>query len=316
MHIGRTVTTVIEEQLCNGCGKCVRVCPSQTIAIKDGKASICGDRSLACDHCAAVCPTNAIRVTATDKNITCFKTFKTNDRWLCHGDYDTASLVQLMRSRRSCRNYTDRPVDPHVLEDLVKIGVTAPSATNCQKWTFTILPDRRNVVALGDRIACFFKKMNQKSKNPWLRWSLKLIGKNRLDWYYREFYNTVEDALQQWEENQTDLLFHGATALVVVGSKRNASCPKEDALLATQNILLGAHCMGLGTCLIGFAVEAMMHDPSIKRFVQIPDDEMICAVIAVGHPEEKYERVAGRKPFVTRFVEDLTIAEKNEKQTD
>jgi hypothetical protein len=31
--------------------------------------------------------------------------------------------------------------------------------------------------------------------------------------------------------------------------------------------------MGLGTCLIGFAVEAMKRDISIKRFIGIPDDE-------------------------------------------
>lgn len=304
MNVNRTVTTVIEETLCNGCGKCVSVCPSQNITIKNGKASVCGDRSLACDHCAAICPTHAIHVTAIDKNSACFKTFKTDDRWLCHGDFDTVRLVQLMRSRRSCRKYTDKPVDPYILEDLIKIGVTAPSATNCQKWTFTILPHRRNVVALGDRIALFFKQMNRAAKKPWLRWFLKSIGKNQLDWYYREFYDTVEDALEQWEKNQTDRLFHGATALVVVGSKPGASCPKEDALLATQNILLGAHSMGLGTCLIGFAVEAMKKDRSIKRFIRIPDDETVYSVIAIGHPKEKYERVTGRKHFVTRFFEN------------
>ena len=39
-----------------------------------------------------------------------------------------------------------------------------------------------------------------------------------------------------------------------VATAPGASSPKEDALLASQNILLAAHAMGLGTCLIGFAV--------------------------------------------------------------
>ena len=58
-----------------------------------------------------------------------------------------------------------------------------------------------------------------------------------------------------------DRLFHGAAAAILVTGRRQASCPAEDALLATQNILLAAHAMGLGSCLIGFAVEAMRRDP-------------------------------------------------------
>ena len=79
------------------------------------------------------------------------------------------------------------------------------------------------------------------------------------------------------------------------------SLPKEDALLATQNILLAAEALGLGTCLIGFAVAAMRKDPGIKRVLGIPDDETVHAVIAIGHPNVEYARPAGRKPPVIRY---------------
>lgn len=52
--IDRTVTTVIDRERCIGCGECVRVCPSQTIALQDGKVAVTGTRSLGCGHCAAV----------------------------------------------------------------------------------------------------------------------------------------------------------------------------------------------------------------------------------------------------------------------
>ncbi len=64
-------------------------------------------------------------------------------------------------------------------------------------------------------------------------------------------------------EKGKDLLFHGAPAAIIVASKEEASCPSEDSLLATQNILLGAHSLGLGTCLVGFAtvIHPSSHDP-------------------------------------------------------
>jgi nitroreductase len=51
-------------------------------------------------------------------------------------------------------------------------------------------------------------------------------------------------------------------------------------LLAAQHMLLGAHALGLGTCLIGFAVSAMAHEPRLKDFLGIHRSESIYAVIA------------------------------------
>ena len=79
-----------------------------------------------------------------------------------------------------------------------------------------------------------------------------------------------------------------------------ASCGAEDALLATQNILLAAEGLDLGTCLIGFAVEAMQRDPSIGRKIGLDPDETTHAVIALGHPAIRYQRPAHRKPVVIR----------------
>jgi nitroreductase len=76
----------------------------------------------------------------------------------------------------------------------------------------------------------------------------------------------------------------------------------EDALLATQNILLGAHSMGLGTCLVGFAVAALQKDPDIKATLGIPPHEPVYSVIALGHPDETYVHQAGRKKPLMRWV--------------
>ena len=299
----REVTTIIDPDRCIGCGLCIPVCPKQTLGIQDGKAFIQGTESLNCDHCAAACPAAAIRVEAVDPTLSQFQTFSAEPRWLPHGRFDTATLVNLMASRRSCRNFSDQPVDRPLLEDLVKVGITAPSGSNCQPWTFTILPDREAVNGLGRRVGDFFRKTNRMAENRWIRTGLKLIGKPELDTYYRLHYPIVKMGLAAWDKGGRDLLFHGATAVIVVAADKAASCPVEDALLATGNMLLAAHAMGLGTCLIGFVIEAMRRDRSIVRRLGIFDHETPCAVIALGWPSETYQRVAGRKPAVIRYAD-------------
>ena len=301
--MNREVSVTIDRETCIGCGMCVEACPSETLSLIDGKAAVTGDQSLSCGHCAALCPVGAVSVQSIDGDQYQFESFQSDDQWLPHGNPDTTGLVRLMASRRSCRAYKSDPVDRTLLEDLVKIGITAPSGSNCQLWTFTILPDRESVVSLARGIAGFFKKLNKTSENRLLRNGLKLIGRPELAQYYQDYHDEIQEALEEWETGGRDLLFHGAPAALVIGCAPGASCPGEDALLAAQNILLGAHSLGLGTCLIGFAVEAMKRDSSIKAMLGVPRDETIYAVIAIGKPNEDYLWVTGRKKPVVRYFE-------------
>lgn len=293
----------IDRDLCIGCGLCVTVCPTGTISVIEGKAVVTGEKSISCGHCEAICPQEAIRVIAIDEEMSRYITFTSEKKWLPPGKFNTSDLVQLMASRRSCRCFTGQPVGRAILEDLVKIGITAPSGTNSQAWTFTILPTRNAVTSFSEHIASYFRRLNAAAENTLLRLSLKLIGKGELDAYYHSYYRKVRDALKEWHESGKDLLFHGSTAAIIVGSKSGASCPAEDSLLATQNILLAAHSMGLGSCLIGYAVAAMKKDPSIQRSIGIPSEEAFHAVIALGYPDEVYQRVTGRKKATQRYFE-------------
>ena len=299
----RITTTIINRELCSGCGLCLRVCPNNTFSLNDGKAEVTGNKCLQCGHCLAVCPEQAIEVQGIAPDSLVFKTFSLNDQWLKWGDFETAELVRLMASRRSCRNFLDKPVSRETLEDLVKIGTTAPSGTNSQKWTFTVLEHRQQVVKLGDRVALFFERLNKMAANPLLRLASRLFSHNTLGRYYQLYYDSVRKGLEKWREEGSDLLFHGAPAVILVGSAPGASCPAEDALLASQNILLGAHALGLGSCLIGFAVTAMQRDPAIKDILAISRSEEIYAVIALGYPDEQYRRLSGRLTPEVRFPE-------------
>ena len=299
--IDRTLTVVVDKEKCVGCGACVSVCPSRSFAIKEGKAKLVGDKSLQCGHCEAVCPVGAISNSGVQKEAQEFKTFEFNDKFLSEEDCNLSNLVGLMGSRRSCRNYTSDPVAKDMLEDLVRAGIMAPSGTNSQMWTFTIVPDRKSLLEVGFKVRDFFKWLNNLAESWILRNTTKVIGFGQLDEYYRKYYESIKKGIAESAEEGSDRLWHGATSAIFVASKKGASCPSEDALLATQNILLAAHAMGLGTCLIGFAVAAMKRDKSIQESIGIPRDEDVFSVIALGHTDEKYVKCAGRKLPIIRY---------------
>ncbi len=290
--MARTPLTHIDEELCTGCGVCVDICPDNTLSLQNGKAAVTGDQSMQCGQCAAVCPEGAVRVEGVEDPV--LSTVSSGSL--------TSGLVDVMRNRRSVRLYRKDEVHLSVLEDLVKIGVLAPTGTNSQKWTFTILPTRDAMIALAQQIAAFFERINHMAEKPSLRLLSSIFGGGVLGKYYRRHYQSVKEAIDDWKQNGRDHLFHGATAGIVVAEKPGASCAAEDALLASQNIVLAAHTMGLGTCLIGFAVEAMKRDLSIGESIGIPKEETVYSVIAIGRPDVAYMRPSGRRAPVVRIV--------------
>ena len=60
-HFNDRPIPMIDPQKCDGCGLCVRACPTKALGLQDGKAFVAN--LLACEYsglCEAVCPTQAI----------------------------------------------------------------------------------------------------------------------------------------------------------------------------------------------------------------------------------------------------------------
>ncbi|MFW6082859.1 MAG: ATP-binding protein [Chloroflexota bacterium] len=58
---GHRPIPLIDPSRCDGCGRCVVVCPMGALSIREGVAAV--SRPLACDYhgwCEQICPTQAI----------------------------------------------------------------------------------------------------------------------------------------------------------------------------------------------------------------------------------------------------------------
>ena len=296
---------LIDQERCIGCGACRSICPDRIIgADSSDKAYIDAGSCLQCGHCYAVCPAEAVSVP-----------FLGSPPSLTSDDNGTATswvdplpsqmLMEIMKQRRSCRLYKDKPVDRALIDDLLTAAVTAPSGTNSQGWKFLVLPNREGVIRLGEVTADFYRRLNRKAAKPMLRKVLKALGYPALNEYYEGYYLKVQEALEGWDRAREDRLFHGAPAAIVVAADHASSCPAEDALLASQNILLMAEALELGTCLIGYVVEAARRDPSINRLLNLGNNYKIHSVIALGHPAVKWMRPVGRKPVEPEILASI-----------
>ena len=68
-----------------------------------------------------------------------------------------------------------------------------------------------------------YEKINKLAEKWFLRTVLKLVGKPELDNYYENYYPKIKNAIHEMKVNGKDLLFHGATAAIIVGSQGESS---------------------------------------------------------------------------------------------
>jgi len=180
-------------------------------------------------------------------------------------------LLEGLRTRRACREFTNEPVSRQDVERLTEAAALAPSAMNLQPWAFTVL--------LGTQRLHELSTQAHKAALQFLLADSPLRS-HALDPHFE--------------------LFHGAASLVIVCATDGESQSAEDCCLAAENLMLAAHAMGLGSCWVGFA-RAWLSQDTVKRDLGIPTVLHPVAPIVIGHPKAGGES-AVRNPVKTIWI--------------
>jgi nitroreductase len=84
--------------------------------------------------------------------------------------------------------------------------------------------------------------------------------------------------------------------VIFVHSQALIPTPLEDSILAAYNIVLTAETMGLGSCFVSLAQNAMNSSRALKKIVGMDPREQIHAVVVVGYPAVRFRRAIPRRP--------------------
>lgn len=183
-------------------------------------------------------------------------------------------VMDVIRDRRSTRAYMEEQLKDEEVMTLLEAGNWAPSGHNMQSWHFTVVQDRDLI-----------KRMSDDSKE---------VGKKIF----------TDEVLLKMANNPKFNVFYEAPTVIIVSHRDDAMTPVEDISAATQNILLQAETMDLGTCWNGFVFGIFRgsHREAYTKELQIPEGYTPFHAIAVGYPKMKVKNAPKRKEGYYNFI--------------
>ncbi|SNQ59152.1 Nitroreductase [Candidatus Methanoperedens nitroreducens] len=189
-------------------------------------------------------------------------------------DYNENSVITNKKTRRSVRDYLNKPVPEEIINKIIDAGRYAPSGFNLQPWRFVVVENP----AILERLSDYAKPVLMKN----------LSG--RTDAF-------AISHLERLEDRNYNIFYNAPVLILVIGRKSN---PRSDydCTLCAGNIIHAAHSLGIGSCWVGGGT-VIQQSEELTALLQIPVNYKIVAPIILGYPRSAPPTPKKREPVIS-----------------
>ena len=186
-------------------------------------------------------------------------------------------ILEIIKQRRSIRRYKPDDVPDELLNKIMEAGRWSPSGDNAQPWRFIVIRDRE-----------IKKKMGEIAREGSARRFTAEYHIGRL----QERFESLKDpeklarAFRKLKSGDVSVFLAEAPVVIVVCAKLDVWDVPYDSAMATENMMLMATDLGLGTCCVVAPVSDMRDDIKLMEMLKVPHGYKIVCPLAVGYPDE------------------------------
>ena len=182
-------------------------------------------------------------------------------------------VIQNILNRRSVRVYSDEQIKQEDLELILQAGQFSPSGCNNQPWHFTVVQNK-NII---NTLSAESKKELLKGDNEYF----KEMGAN-------EKYN----------------IFYNAPTVIIISGEKASLVPEVDCSAATENMLLAAESLEIGTCWIGLVAFLFRSEKAQEyiKMLEIPTGYEPYYAITLGYKKFPNPKPQPRRENTVNYI--------------
>ena len=192
------------------------------------------------------------------------------------------SLLELMRSRRSIRTYASTPITRDMLEQVIEAARWAPSNHNRQGWKFLVFENQDEIKHLAQQTRHVISRVLDQGNRALTRQADSIL-------HHCGAFDQAPVVI---------LVMHKQPPAVAKGLLNRATgehaCGEIiSAAMASQNLLLAAHALGLGACIM---TAPLLAGDVWNTLNDLPAGHEPTCLITLGYPAETPEAPRRKKP--------------------
>lgn len=181
--------------------------------------------------------------------------------------------IKTILNRRSIRSYSDEQIKEEELDIIIKAGLYAPSGHNMQPWHFTVVQDKKII----DSLSRDTKEEMAKLEN---------------------------DFMKAKGADESFHLFYNSPTVIVISGEKSAIVPNLDCAAATENMLIAAESLNIGSCWIGLAKFLFLSEKVEEyiKLLQIPEGYEPYYAIALGYKTTENNEAPTRRENTVNYI--------------
>jgi len=278
----------IDTDKCTGCGKCLEVCKDFGLTLTDKKVKV-SDKSwvgcIACGHCMAICPHDAITIQG--------RTLSAGDLFNLPPLENMANFDQLLalfQKRRSIREFTDKNIEPGIIEKIIKAAATSPMGIPPSDINVLIFDTKEKNRKFSEDFGEYLKSMKW-IVSKWFLFLMRPFWGKINDEMFRIFMKPLFDIYVGEMEKGVNLLNYDAPlAIYFYGSPYT---DPADSIIAATTAMYAAESLGLGTCMLGGIHPMIQSGRKAKKFrekygIKFKSREGVFVIF--GYPAVEYKK--------------------------
>lgn len=196
-----------------------------------------------------------------------------------------SELSSLIKSRRSVRQWQEKPVPEELLLQAIELATWSPNAGNQQNWRFYAIINRQTIESIADAVNAISEEVYSWPEAE--KFVLTGAVAPRKPVFFRNAPALIVVATSQYQSHM-DLILeaHGQSDPRgnLIREWRNSACSKIQSVGGAMSLLcLILHQLGLGACWMTGPAQAKI---AIEKMLKMPQGMDVVAVMPVGYPGE------------------------------
>ena len=279
----------VDRERCTLCGVCVKNCAVEVLQIEDKAVQQinAGFGCVACGHCMMVCPEGCITVSGRNLSAADLQPLPQQE-----ARADAESLKALLIARRSVRRFSDQPVEPELLEQVIAMASTAPMGIPPWDVGVVTINGFEEVRGLAEEVVEGYRGMLKLFRPGALKMMRPFMGQARYEQFSDFIVPLAHNYIDAWEEGR-DTVFWGAPAVLIFHYSAYAGEP--DAVIACTYAMLAAESLGLGNCMIGGAPPILQRNKALCARLGIPPGNKPALALVLGSSTVPFKRSIVRR---------------------